>query len=64
MKTYKEWQLAGYHVIRGRKASGRNERGECVFSEKDVEADTDSDGDQDYDDHMESPFAQYMEGGF
>jgi len=28
------------------------------------DADTDSDGDQDYDDHMESPFAQYMEGEF
>ena len=50
MKTYKEWQQAGYHVIRGRKASGRNERGECVFAAKDVEKEDDYD-DDDYDDY-------------
>lgn len=61
MKTYREWQQAGYHVIRGRKASGRNERGECVFSAVDVEADQDDVGDDDYDHPMESVLqTQYM----
>ena len=60
MKTYREWQQAGFHVIRGRKASGRNERGECVFADKDVEAD-DYD-DEDYDHPMESVLQmQYMD---
>ena len=53
MKTYNEWQREGFHVIRGRKASGRNQEGKCVFSEVDVEEYMDADG-EDYDHPMES----------
>lgn len=66
MKTYNDWQRDGYHVIRGRKASGRNERGECVFAEKDVEKNQDyagnGDDEYDYDHPMESVLQeQYMD---
>ena len=62
MKTYQEWQKAGFHVIRGRKARGRNESGECMFAAKDVEKNQDNVGDYDYDHPMESVLqAQYMD---
>ena len=41
--TYKEWQAQGYHVIKGRKAVGRNGDGVCVFSEHDVAFDARND---------------------
>ena len=51
--TYKEWSDAGFHVIKGSKACGRNKDGVCVFSEDDVEQNDDY-SDEDYDHPMES----------
>lgn len=46
--TFKEWKAKGYHVIKGQKASGRNDNGEAVFSEKQVEV-TYNEHNSDYD---------------
>lgn len=36
-KTYEEWQKVGYHVVRGEKATGRNESGKATFNDLQVE---------------------------
>lgn len=38
-KTYKEWRAAGKHVIKGQKATGRNEAGEATFTKSQVAED-------------------------
>lgn len=35
-KTFKEWKARGYHVIKGQKATGRNDAGEATFTKKQV----------------------------
>lgn len=34
LRTYQEWQYAGYQVTKGQKAVGRNKNGEAVFDIK------------------------------
>jgi hypothetical protein len=37
MKTYEEWKLLGYHVMKGEKSTQRNPKGEPVFTRDQVE---------------------------
>jgi hypothetical protein len=39
LKTYDEWKLAGFHVVKGEKSVGKNNLGIAVFSELQVERD-------------------------
>jgi hypothetical protein len=38
-KTYDEWKDLGFHICRGEKSCGRDEKGIPVFSELQVEED-------------------------
>lgn len=37
-KTYDEWMASGFHVVKGQKASGRDDNGKATFSHFQVEA--------------------------
>ena len=36
-KTYEEWKLLGYHVMKGEKATGRNKQDEATFAREQVD---------------------------
>jgi len=37
--TYDEWKELGFHVIKGEKSTGRNEKGQAIFSPAQVDED-------------------------
>jgi len=40
-RTYDDWKLLGYHVIKGERATGRDARGVATFTRDQVEEDFD-----------------------
>lgn len=51
--TFDEWKAKGYHVIKGEKATGRNDKGKATFTQKQVchnhsYGDDDGDPEDDY----------------
>jgi len=36
-RTYDDWKLLGYHVIKGERATGRNSSGVATFTREQVE---------------------------
>ena len=49
-KTYEEWLVIGYKVMRGERSTGRNSRGKATFTSAQVKCDIPINDDYEYED--------------